>query len=89
MKRRDFIAGLGSAAAWPVVARAQQAALPLVGWLSADSYSPPGGPAITAVKRGLADAGQAGTLRSNTAGRTINMICCPRSPPISFSAAQR
>jgi putative ABC transport system substrate-binding protein len=37
MRRREFIAGFGSAAAWPVVARAQQPTIPVVGFLSTRS----------------------------------------------------
>src|SRR6516162_5801698 len=37
VKRREFIAGLGSAATWPVVAYAQQPALPVVGFVNSGS----------------------------------------------------
>jgi putative tryptophan/tyrosine transport system substrate-binding protein len=52
--RRAFIAALGSAAAWPVVARAQQQ-MPSIGWLSITT--PDASPALPFFKRGLAELG--------------------------------
>ena len=56
MKRRTFIAGLGSAAAWPAVARAQEPAMPVIGYLSFGSPGEGVG-GVTAFLQGLAAAG--------------------------------
>src|SRR5262249_1633548 len=56
VKRRAFISLLGGASAWPIAGRAQQAAMPVVGWLSAaspDGYRP----MVTAFRQGLQESG--------------------------------
>src|SRR6516165_4498163 len=59
MRRREFIAGLGGAAAWPLAARAQQPdRVRHVGILMNVVQEDPGGPAdVMAFRQGLAELG--------------------------------
>jgi putative ABC transport system substrate-binding protein len=55
MRRRDFIAGLGGVVPSAVVARAQQPAMPVVGWLDSTAASTTN--RLTAFRQGLSAAG--------------------------------
>ena len=56
MRRRDFIAAIGGAAAWPIAGRAQQRAVPVIGFVhggSADASAS----VLAAFRKGLGETG--------------------------------
>ena len=56
MRRRDFITLLAGAAAWPIAGRAQQSAVPVIGYIDAGSPEP-AAHLVAAFLRGLGETG--------------------------------
>ena len=77
MRRRKFIILAGGAAAWPLAARAQQPAMPIVGFLRSTTLAPFQN-LVVAFGQGLREAGfvEGRMSRSNIAMPTIKSIGC-------------
>jgi putative ABC transport system substrate-binding protein len=56
LRRREFIATLGGAAAWPIAARGQQAGTPVIGFLGTGTREQ-AAPNVAAFRKGLSEGG--------------------------------
>jgi putative tryptophan/tyrosine transport system substrate-binding protein len=84
MRRREFITLLGGATvAWPLAARAQQPAMPVVGYLSSGSVESDT-IFLAAFHRGLAETGYVDgkNVAIEYRWRNFKMSVCPRLRPI-------
>ena len=89
MKRRTFIAGLGSVAAWPLAARAQQRAMPVIGVLNVSGVLGTMERFLPAFNQGLADTGYVVGRNVTIESREGLVTNCRRSPLISFDGRSR
>src|SRR5499433_2831169 len=89
MKRREFITFVGGAvAAWPFVAAAQQAAMPVIGFLSSRSPGESAG-VVAAFRQGLGETGfvEGQNLAIAFAGRKATTTACRLWRLSSFTCA--
>ena len=86
MRRREFIAALGTATAtWLSAAHAQQPMMPVIGYFN--SATSEGFSAyLPALRQGLKEGGYMKAImsRSNIAGLTTSLSVCPSWRPTSF-----